>query len=200
MSGGAAVKRRPAHRPSRRQDVIEAATKLFAETAYDEVTTGQIAEAASMTPAAVYYHFASKDQILVECVRDFAAEFVARARGLGASGAPLDTFMMELVEAVRSQRRAAKVFFIGSAGVSLVAENHRREVRSELGELLSEVARRERPEIAPAEAAVIGVGLVSLLEVSVVSMLATDDAFCAIGARRMSGVVVALARHLVGSG
>ncbi len=166
--------------------------------AYDDVTTGQIAEAASMTPAAVYYHFASKDQILVECVRVFAADFVALAQRLGASGEPLTMFIIELVDAVRNQRRPAKVFFIGSAGVSLVAENYRREVRSELGELFTEVARRERPEIASAEAAVIGVGLVSLLEVSVVAMLAADDAFTAIGARRMSGVVVALARRLVG--
>jgi AcrR family transcriptional regulator len=146
----------------------------------------------------VYYHFASKDQILVECVRVFAADFVSLARHLGATGEPLNTFIIELFAAARDQRRAAKMFFIGSAGVSLVAENHRREVRSELGELFTEVARCERPEIGAAEAAVIGVGLVSLLEVSVVSMLATDDAFTAIGARRMSGVVVALARRLVG--
>ena len=171
---------------------------MFAELAYDDVTTGQIAEVASMTPAAVYYHFASKDQILVECVRGFAADFISLARRLGALDEPLNTFITELVAAVRDHRRSAKVFFIGSAGVSLIAENHRREVRSELGELFAEVARRERPEIGAAEAAVVGVGLVSLLEVSVVAMLATDDAFTAIGARRMSGVVVALARHLVG--
>lgn len=166
--------------------------------AYEDVTTGQIADAAAMTPAAVYYHFASKDQILVECVRDFATNFMSLARRLGAADESLDTFITELVAAARDRRRSAKVFFIGSAGVSLVAENHRREVRSELGELFTDVARRERPEAGAAEAAVIGVGLVSLLEVSVVAMLATDDAFTAIGARRMSGVVVALAHRLVG--
>ena len=42
---------------------------LFATFPVDEVTVHDIAGAVGMTPAAVYYHFASKEQILVEIGR-----------------------------------------------------------------------------------------------------------------------------------
>src|SRR4249919_642118 len=64
--------RRPAHRPSRRQVVIDGAMGLFATIPVDEVTVQDIASAVEMTPAAVYYHFASKEQILTEGMQQFA--------------------------------------------------------------------------------------------------------------------------------
>ena len=39
---------------------------LFATMPVEEVTVQDIATAVEMTPAAVYYHFASKEQILTE--------------------------------------------------------------------------------------------------------------------------------------
>ena len=44
---------------------------LFASFPVDEVTVLDIAGAAGMTPAAVYYHFASKEQILLEGMQQF---------------------------------------------------------------------------------------------------------------------------------
>ena len=53
--------RRPAHRPSRRSSVIDAAIGLFATYPAEAITVADIAAAANMTAAAVYYHFPSKE-------------------------------------------------------------------------------------------------------------------------------------------
>src|SRR5215218_3624369 len=76
-----AAPRRPAHRPSRRQVVIDGAMGLFATMPVDEVTVQDIASAVEMTPAAVYYHFASKEQILTEGMQLFADQLLAEIRG-----------------------------------------------------------------------------------------------------------------------
>ena len=64
--------RKPANRPSRRQDLIEAAMELFSLQPWDFVTVADIVERAGMTPAAFYYHFSSREQLLEEVrTRDY---------------------------------------------------------------------------------------------------------------------------------
>ncbi|MEZ5226227.1 MAG: hypothetical protein R2710_06020 [Acidimicrobiales bacterium] len=66
-------KRRPAHRPSRRNNVIDAAMGLFATMPVD-VTVLDIASAVEMTPAAVCITTSRQEgQILIEGMERFAA-------------------------------------------------------------------------------------------------------------------------------
>ena len=82
-----ATSRRPAHRPSRRHVVVDGAMGLFATMPVDEVTVQDIATAVEMTPAAVYYHFASKEQILTEGMQQFANQLLEEIRtSLSAAG------------------------------------------------------------------------------------------------------------------
>ncbi len=53
---------------------------LFATIPVDEVTVQDIATAVEMTPAAVYYHFASKEQILLEGMQQFANQLLEEIR------------------------------------------------------------------------------------------------------------------------
>src|SRR3954447_24161440 len=53
----------PAHRPSRRQEIIDAAIKVFARTGFAETSVQDVAEEAGVVPTAVYYHFAGKDEL-----------------------------------------------------------------------------------------------------------------------------------------
>ena len=55
--------------PQRRQQLIEVATKLFAEYGYDATTTASIAEAAGVTEPILYRHFDSKQELFVAIVR-----------------------------------------------------------------------------------------------------------------------------------
>src|SRR5690242_10829332 len=60
--------RRPAHRPSRRDDVLVAGTVEFVERGFASVSVTDIAKRAGMTPAAVYYHFPTKEDVLLALV------------------------------------------------------------------------------------------------------------------------------------
>jgi len=53
----------PAHRPSRRQEIVDAAIKVFARTGFAETSVQDVAEEAGVVPTAVYYHFAGKDEL-----------------------------------------------------------------------------------------------------------------------------------------
>jgi len=48
-----------------RQDILDASLVLFAERGYDKTSLREIAEQVGVTKAALYYHFPSKEEILV---------------------------------------------------------------------------------------------------------------------------------------
>jgi AcrR family transcriptional regulator len=73
----------PAHRPSRRQEIIDAATKVFARTGFAETSVQDVADEAGVVPTAVYYHFAGKDElfdVVLQSVITELDETVERAR------------------------------------------------------------------------------------------------------------------------
>lgn len=49
--------------PDRRQEILDAALHIFAEKGYSATTNADIARAAGVTPAALYYYFASKEEL-----------------------------------------------------------------------------------------------------------------------------------------
>lgn len=198
MSGISTTKAQPAHRPSRRDDIIDSAMLLFARVSFDDVTVGDIADASEMTPAAVYYHFAGKEQILVEGTRAFTNELLIEAQRSVEANLPVGELITTLLDHIRKRRTAAAVFFINSAGLNLALEAHRKLVRAELSELFSDAARGSRDGLSPAEAGVMGAALESLLEVCAVSVLAKDAAFKTFGARQFPAAVVGLANRIVG--
>jgi AcrR family transcriptional regulator len=189
---------RPAHRPSRRAQITSSALSLFARTPYDEVTVSDIAANADLTPAAVYYHFDGKEQILIEAMREFSEQFLRVASDAFAASDEIGVVVATLLSYARSRRTAALVFFVTTAGLSLGFEAHRKLVRAELSELFALAARRERPKISQAEAGVVGATLVSLIEVSSVAALRGERSFTTLGARRSVAAVSELARRIVG--
>ena len=78
--------KRPPHRPSRRAAVIDAAMGLFALHPPEHVTVADIAAAADMTAAAVYYHFPSKEHVLLEGLQNFTGQYLATIRELARAG------------------------------------------------------------------------------------------------------------------
>ena len=55
--------RRAAHRPSRRDDIIRAAVKVFADRGYAEASVNDVAAAAQVVVSGIYYHFEGKAQL-----------------------------------------------------------------------------------------------------------------------------------------
>jgi AcrR family transcriptional regulator len=70
--------KRPAHRPSRRRQIIEAATKAFSRDGYVEARVEDIARAAGVAPTAIYYHFGSKEELFTQSLRSAMAGFSER--------------------------------------------------------------------------------------------------------------------------
>ncbi|MEV0637455.1 helix-turn-helix domain-containing protein [Streptomyces sp. NPDC050619] len=190
---------RAAHRPSRRQWVIEAATELFATQPPDEVTVADIAARAEMTSAAVYYHFSSKDQVLVEGMRVFAAALREQLETLTQAhepGADIGPTVTALVVWLGEHRSAATVFFVSSAGMSQEAEALRHEIRTQLLAELVRLISKGRAPVTDAEAAVIGLGVLALLETAAVSQVRGDDVYRSLGHRSFLGEVGRLAERI----
>jgi AcrR family transcriptional regulator len=61
--------KRAAHRPSRRREIIEAATVVFAREGYAEANVEDIAQAAGVAPTAIYYHFGGKEELFAQALR-----------------------------------------------------------------------------------------------------------------------------------
>jgi AcrR family transcriptional regulator len=70
--------KRPAHRPSRRKQIIEAATQVFARDGYVEANVEDIARTAGVAPTAIYYHFGGKEELFTQALRTAMAGFSER--------------------------------------------------------------------------------------------------------------------------
>jgi AcrR family transcriptional regulator len=61
--------KRAAHRPSRRREIVDAATEVFARDGYAEANVEVIAQAAGVAPTAIYYHFGGKEELFAQALR-----------------------------------------------------------------------------------------------------------------------------------
>jgi AcrR family transcriptional regulator len=195
-------KKRPAHRPSRRTAVVEAAMQLFASSSSETITVAEIADAAGMTSAAVYYHFASKDDILLEGLRAVGEGVVAETRRLqqevSAGSATLGDLLVGLLSWLDDRKDQARVWFVTSSGVSLAVEQLRRELRGELMAVLTRAVKAARPGVGAAEGAVIAVALLSLLETAAASWLTDDESVEGLGRAGFLDETALLAERVAG--
>jgi AcrR family transcriptional regulator len=109
-------RRRPAHRPSRVDEVVQAGIRVFARKGLAGATMAEVAEECGMGPGALYYHFATKEQLFAECVRSVADD-VANITGHG--GAPPGS-LPEVVRLIYDWYAAcpdkARLFFLAAPG------------------------------------------------------------------------------------
>jgi AcrR family transcriptional regulator len=174
---------------------------LFATLPVDEVTVQDIANAVDMTAAAVYYHFASKEQILTEGMQQFSEQLLDEIRrALPDSPDPsgLSALLTHVMAWTLKHRPQAMVYFVNSIGLNLMVEAVRRETRVQMVELLKVAVRLARDRLSAAEAGVIAVALVSLLETSLASILNQDAVYRGLGAKRSIAEVAAVGNRIAG--
>src|ERR1700753_2093236 len=84
--------RRPVGRPRREdnrgRDVLAAAVELFASRGFDATSIRDIAAAAQVQPASVYYHYPSKEALLVAIVDRAAAQVAEQLRAAATDPDP----------------------------------------------------------------------------------------------------------------
>jgi AcrR family transcriptional regulator len=61
-------------RTDTRETIRSVALELFAEQGYDRTSLREISERLGVTKAAVYYHFKTKEEILISLIEDFLAQ------------------------------------------------------------------------------------------------------------------------------
>ncbi|WP_273379352.1 TetR/AcrR family transcriptional regulator [Symbiobacterium thermophilum] len=93
--------------PDRRAEILDAALRLFAEKGYAAATNAEIARAAGVTAAALYYYFPSKEELFRAAVRQHIGRFVPTIKELTEQG-PADSGSPE---SFRSILRSALAFF-----------------------------------------------------------------------------------------
>ncbi|KOG35443.1 TetR/AcrR family transcriptional regulator [Streptomyces resistomycificus] len=122
--GGIMDGTRQRRRGDTRQRIQDVALELFAEQGYEKTSLREIAERLDVTKAALYYHFKTKEEILVSIFDDLTQpildliewgrrqphtletkqEIVRRYSDILAGAAPLFRFMQENQAAVRELR------------------------------------------------------------------------------------------------
>jgi AcrR family transcriptional regulator len=77
----------PTHKPregilNKKQNIIQAATHLFAEQGFEGTTTLQIAREADVTEPLIYYHFKGKDELFSHILETSFKEYFSRLEAL----------------------------------------------------------------------------------------------------------------------
>lgn len=193
--------RKPANRPSRRQDLIAAAIELFSLQPWEFVTVADIVERAGMTPAAFYYHFSSREQLLEEVVQRFADDWIATTdRLLGEAETPdaLSQVPLALLDEIEAYEQSARIFFLSSATAPLLVDQIRRDARNRLIKAAAKAVRRLAPDRPAADVQVNGVSMIVLCENAIRTQLALEEPFRTLGPRRFRQEVANLSRVATG--
>jgi len=77
----------PTHQPhegilNKKQNIIQAASHLFAEQSFEGTTTVQIAKGAKATEPMIYYHFKGKDDLFTQILERASQEYFSRLKRL----------------------------------------------------------------------------------------------------------------------
>ncbi|MBX6750017.1 MAG: TetR family transcriptional regulator [Micromonosporaceae bacterium] len=115
--------------PDRRQRLLEAAVAAFAARGFHGTSTRDIAAAAGMSPAAIYVHHESKEELLYQISRSGHEAVLDRLR---AAIATAEDPAAQLVAAMRAfathHARAHTVARIVNYELAALSEEHRREI------------------------------------------------------------------------
>jgi AcrR family transcriptional regulator len=154
--GEATAKKR---RPYRRDEILEAAVRLFSEKGYHQTGIDDIGAAAGITGPAIYRHFKSKEDILETLLLETNATAIERSRAIASDGrAPL--------EALRELVRLYVSYILDNPALSFVGMYERRTLQGRTRTAIERVERTHletwtsvltavRPELTDAEARVL---------------------------------------------
>jgi AcrR family transcriptional regulator len=97
---------------SARKEILAGAAHLFLQRGFNDVTMEQIAGAVGLTPGALYYYFASKDEIF-ECLdQQVAAEFAGIVGELDGRQAPLREALRDVCRRIGAHAAANRDLFV----------------------------------------------------------------------------------------
>ena len=110
-----------AHRPSRRHLIVKAAVRVFSRKGFAEASIQEIATEAGMVPTAVYYHFASKEELFESALgyamdASSAAAQSARPDDVSASADSFKDVVAAVWDWTAEHPNSARMLFLQMAG------------------------------------------------------------------------------------
>ena len=117
--------------PDTRQRILDAALDLFTEQGFDGTSLRQIAEQLGVTKAALYYHFESKDDILMALhlrLHEFGKDSLRR---MGDGPVTLDLWRELLDEIVDQLLAQRKIFLMHERNQAALEKLHRKDHEAE---------------------------------------------------------------------
>jgi AcrR family transcriptional regulator len=94
---------RPARQGQRQQTrarLVEAALRVFAEQGYDHATVEEISIAAGYSKGAYYFHFDSKEEILLELLSDWVEDQTQRLLSFKTAGGKTTVSLLTAIESI----------------------------------------------------------------------------------------------------
>ena len=141
---------RPAHRPSRREEIVKAAIAEFADGGPEGGSMSGIAIRADMTSAAVYYHFKSKDAVIDEIyaqLHDKWLTLLAAQEGETGLGLWVEGAIQRCANWMREEPEECRFLFLAGDAFGGYSRTRRREhVRRMIGHVANNL-REFCPEI-----------------------------------------------------
>lgn len=119
----------PAGQPGTRQRILDVALDLFVEQGYEETSLREIAARVGVTKAALYYHFRSKDEILMtlhQPVHELMRNAMARLEDPASSGGMWMTFLDWLIDQMAAHGRLLLLYQRNAAALGAVGRKDHR--------------------------------------------------------------------------
>ena len=124
-----------------RQRILNVALDLFTEQGYDGTSLRQIAEQLGVTKAALYYHFESKEDILMALhmrIHDFGRDALMR---IGEEPVPLTLWEELLDEVVGEMLAQRKLFLMHERNQAVMEKLHREDHDAEHEDIQNQFRR-----------------------------------------------------------
>jgi len=168
-------------------------------TSPELVTVAAIAEASDMTPAAIYYHYPSKEAIILGGITEVGQGYLSSVRRAVAQVVQCGDLGVIPVEVMKWAETAAGAYayFVAAAGLSPGVEAERRRNQIDIIEHYSSAVAHLRPDDSAAETAVLAVALQSVVETGITSVLTMDRATRGLSPSRLRTEVAALAAAII---
>jgi AcrR family transcriptional regulator len=151
--------------PSTRERILDVALDLFIENGFDKTSLREIAEQLGVTKAALYYHFASKEDILMALhlrLHEFGAEALSELGDQEPTAARWADLLDQIVDQMLAHR---KIFLLHERNQAAFEALHREDhdashedLQANFRRVLSDerVSVRDRVRMAASFGAVMG--------------------------------------------
>ena len=127
----------------RREEIMDAAAELFSTRGYEETTTTDIMKKVGIAKGTLYYHFASKEEILDAMIERMGRRLIATARACAAADAPVYERLLKVMLSLNANSIGGEdiIEIMHQPRNVLMHEKSRAMVIREAGPILADLVR-----------------------------------------------------------